>query len=42
MKAISQTQYGSPDVLKLIDVEQPAPTEKEVLVKIQAASVHCG
>jgi NADPH:quinone reductase-like Zn-dependent oxidoreductase len=40
MKAIVCTQYGSPDVLKLKEVEQPAPKEHEVLVKVHAASVN--
>ncbi len=39
MKAIVWTKYGSPDVLKLQEVERPAPKENEVLIKIRAASV---
>lgn len=42
MKAISQTQYGSPDVLKLIDIAKPAPDDNEVLVKVHAAAVNAG
>ncbi|MEQ9221017.1 MAG: NAD(P)-dependent alcohol dehydrogenase [Cyclobacteriaceae bacterium] len=44
MKAIVSKKYGSPDVLKLQDVEKPIPGDDEVLVKIHAASVtraHC-
>ena len=42
MKATWQTQYGSPDVLQLVDVPKPTPADGEVLVKVQAASVHAG
>jgi NADPH:quinone reductase-like Zn-dependent oxidoreductase len=33
-------EYGSPDVLKLNEVEKPAPREGEALVKVFAASVN--
>jgi NADPH:quinone reductase-like Zn-dependent oxidoreductase len=40
MKAFTRTEYGSPDVLELRDVEKPSPGADEVLVRVQAASVN--
>ena len=40
MKAIIFTQYGSPDVLQLKDVEVPTPGDDQVLVKVHAASAN--
>jgi len=34
MKAIVCTEYGSPDVLQLIEVEEPTPSDNEVMIKI--------
>jgi NADPH:quinone reductase-like Zn-dependent oxidoreductase len=42
MKAIVSTEYGSPDVLKLKEVEKPMPRENEVLVKVHAATATIG
>ena len=42
MKAVVWTKYGSPDGLRLRDVEKPVPKEDEVLVKIHAATVTAG
>ena len=40
MKAIVYYQYGSPDVLRYEEIEKPAPGDKEVLIKVRAASVN--
>jgi NADPH:quinone reductase-like Zn-dependent oxidoreductase len=40
MKAIVQDRYGSPDVLELRDVDDPAPAAGEIRVRIEAASVN--
>jgi NADPH:quinone reductase-like Zn-dependent oxidoreductase len=40
MKAIVYRCYGSPDVLRLEDIAQPLPADKQLLVKVHAASVN--
>jgi NADPH:quinone reductase-like Zn-dependent oxidoreductase len=42
MKAIVQARYGSPDVLRLKDVDKPVVSEHEVLVRVDAAAVNIG
>ena len=42
MRAIVYHTYGSPDVLKLEDVQKPIPQDDEVLVHVHAASVNAG
>ena len=40
MKAVICDRYGSPDRLRFGEVETPTPGEKEVLVRVRAASVN--
>ena len=39
MKAIVYHKYGSPDVLRMEDIQKPIPGDDEVLVKICAVSI---
>lgn len=40
MRAIVYDRYGPPDVLAIEEVEKPAPTETELLVRVHAATVN--
>ena len=40
MKAVVQSEYGSPDVLKLKDIDKPVVKDDEVLVRVHAAAVN--
>lgn len=40
MRAITYTEYGPPDVLRLTELAKPAPEDDEVLLRIRAASAN--
>ena len=40
MRAVVHDRYGSPDVLRIEDVEQPVPEAGEVLVRVRATTVN--
>ena len=40
MRAITQSQYGPPEVLQLNNVEAPVPVDNQILVEVHAASVN--
>jgi NADPH:quinone reductase-like Zn-dependent oxidoreductase len=40
MKAIRYCEYGSPDVVKLDDVEKSVPNDNQILIKVRAASLN--
>lgn len=42
MQAVAATRYGSPDVLKVITVDRPAPGPKDILIRVHASSVTYG
>jgi len=40
MKAIVYHRYGSPDVLKLEEVQKPTPADNQLLIKVYAVSIN--
>jgi NADPH:quinone reductase-like Zn-dependent oxidoreductase len=40
MKAIVQHKYGSPEVLKLEEVQKPTPADNQLLIKVYAVSIN--
>jgi NADPH:quinone reductase-like Zn-dependent oxidoreductase len=42
VKAIVNYEYGSPDVLRLEEVDKPTPKDNEVLIEVHAASLNTG
>ena len=42
VRAVLHTHYGSPDLLKLREVDKPAPKDNEVLIRIHATTVSTG
>jgi NADPH:quinone reductase-like Zn-dependent oxidoreductase len=40
MKAIVQDEYGSPDILRLADVDRPVVDDDGVLVRVRAAAIN--
>ena len=42
MKAVQCTAYGSPEVLKLVEIPKPKPRANELLVRIHATAVNSG
>jgi len=45
MRAMVNSEYGGPDVLRIVDVECPVPADDEVLVEVHATTVNrtdCG
>ena len=42
MKAAVYFQYGTPQVLRIEDVEKPTPKGNEILIRVKATAVNSG
>ena len=42
MKAVVYTEYGTPDVLHIEEVDKPVPSDNEILVRVHATTVNIG
>lgn len=40
MKAVQLQEYGGPEVLKMVEIERPTPTGREVLIEIKSIGVN--
>src|ERR1700681_3036227 len=40
MKAIVYHEFGSPDVLRLEEIEKPVPADNQLLIRVRAVSVN--
>ncbi len=40
MKAVLHTRYGSPNRLQIHEIEKPTPLDRQVLVRVMAASIN--